>query len=319
MDTAEILAPHVEDELAMRLENLEDSTGAQVAVLTIPSLGGAVLEEYATEVFRTWGLGQADVDNGVLLLVARDDRELRIEVGYGLEGVLTDALAGRIIRTEIVPRFRTGDFDAGVLAGIDAILKTVLTGRDYDPVEAGPKEPYIYTPLSRSVWDRIDWVFIGMFVLLGSLPLGLVVRLVRYGFPLGSDATLASGCFGFFPILFVVLVLSDVTGDQGYFFLLPLGPLFFVWLNRYLESHPRYGPRRRTRRRIAKQIAKARSQGKKAVVIDGVTHWVPQHTFSTWSGGGGGSFKSSWSGGSSGSSFSGGGGSSGGGGASGSW
>lgn len=80
---------------------------------------------YATHVFRTWGLGQADRDNGVLLLIARDDRTLRIEVGYGVEGDLTDARSGAIIRSEIVPRFRAGNFDGGVLAGVEAIVTSI--------------------------------------------------------------------------------------------------------------------------------------------------------------------------------------------------
>ena len=114
VDRADILEPHIEASLTQRLAQFEDSTRAQVAVLTIPSLEDAVLEEYATEVFRTWGLGQADANNGVLLLIARDDRKLRIEVGFGLEGDLTDARAGQIIRNVIVPRFKTGDFNSGV-------------------------------------------------------------------------------------------------------------------------------------------------------------------------------------------------------------
>ena len=100
VDRADVLSPATEAALTARLAAHEDSTSNQVVVLTVPSLDGEVLEPYATRVFRTWGLGQAAADNGVLLLVAVDDRQLRIEVGYGLEGDLTDALSGQIIRRE---------------------------------------------------------------------------------------------------------------------------------------------------------------------------------------------------------------------------
>jgi uncharacterized protein len=107
------------------LEAHEDSTSNQIAVLTIADLGGEVLEEYSLKVAETWKLGQAGKDNGVLLLVARDDRKVRIEVGRGLEGSLTDATSGRIIRREIVPRFKEGDFDGGVLEGTKAIVSAI--------------------------------------------------------------------------------------------------------------------------------------------------------------------------------------------------
>ena len=124
-DNAGILSPQVVAELETMLAAHEDSTSNQVAVLTIPSLEGEVLEEYSLKVAETWALGQADKDNGVLLLVARDDRKVRIEVGSGLEGDLTDAVSGRIIRNEIVPRFRDGDFDGGVRDGVVAILAAI--------------------------------------------------------------------------------------------------------------------------------------------------------------------------------------------------
>ena len=116
VDNAEILSPQTETTIILLLENHEQETSNQVTVLTIPTLGGESIESYANRVFRTWGLGRADVNNGVLLLIAKNDRELRIEVGYGLEGSLTDAEAGRIIRNVIVPMFRSDDFEGGTLA-----------------------------------------------------------------------------------------------------------------------------------------------------------------------------------------------------------
>jgi uncharacterized protein len=138
MDRADVLADATERGLETLLATHEAQTTNQVVVLTIPSLEGSTVEAVADRVFNTWGLGQAGRDNGVLLLVARDDRELRIEVGYGLEGALTDAEAGRIIRGVIVPRFRDGDFDGGVTDGVSAILGTIEG--TYEPPEDGGEE-----------------------------------------------------------------------------------------------------------------------------------------------------------------------------------
>jgi uncharacterized protein len=112
-------------ELEQLLKEHEDSTSNQVVVLTVPDLGGESIEEFSIRVAETWALGQAEKDNGVLLLVARDDRQVRIEVGIGLEGDLTDMTSGRIIRHEIVPRFKEGDYDGGVREGTKAILAAI--------------------------------------------------------------------------------------------------------------------------------------------------------------------------------------------------
>ncbi len=106
------------------------STGAQVVVAMIPTLGDDSIEDAALEIFRTWGIGSRDKNNGILLLIAKDDRKLRIEVGYGLEGAITDATAGRIIRDIIAPRFKQDDYDGGVLDGFNAII--TLIAEEYD-------------------------------------------------------------------------------------------------------------------------------------------------------------------------------------------
>jgi uncharacterized protein len=124
-DVAGILSNSTHAELESLLKTHEDSTSNQVAVLIIPGLEGESLEEFSIKVAETWKLGQKGKDNGVLLLVARDDRKVRIEVGRGLEGDLTDQTSGMIIRHEIVPRFRDGDYDAGVRAGVIAILSAI--------------------------------------------------------------------------------------------------------------------------------------------------------------------------------------------------
>jgi uncharacterized protein len=124
-DNAGILSLDTQRELEEILRVQEDSTSNQIAVLTITSLDGEPLEEYSRRVVMTWKLGQDGKDNGVLLLVARDDRKVRIEVGSGLEGQLTDAVASSIMRHEILPQFKAGDYDRGVRAGVDAILGAI--------------------------------------------------------------------------------------------------------------------------------------------------------------------------------------------------
>lgn len=104
---------------------LDQKTTAQVAVLTIPSLEGESLEDYSLEVLRNWGIGQKGKDNGVLILIAAKDRKSRIEVGYGLEGVLPDGLTGRIQDRYMLPYFRKGDYSKGILQGYAATAGTI--------------------------------------------------------------------------------------------------------------------------------------------------------------------------------------------------
>ncbi len=127
VDAANILKPDERAALEAKLKAHEDKSTDQVVVATVPSLGGAAVEDYANRLYREWKLGVKEKNNGALLLVAPAERKVRIEVGYGLEGALTDALTGVIIRTAIAPRFKTGDFAGGIGAGIDAIL-SILTG-----------------------------------------------------------------------------------------------------------------------------------------------------------------------------------------------
>jgi len=142
-DLAHMLNPSTRLKLEHFLEGFEKSDSTQIAVLTIPSLEGESLEEYSIKVAESWGIGQKGKDNGALLLIAKDDRKVRIEVGYGLEGRLTDLLTGRIIRNEITPRFKAGDFDGGVIAGVAAMAEAVRgeyqgTGRTGHKKERNP-------------------------------------------------------------------------------------------------------------------------------------------------------------------------------------
>jgi uncharacterized protein len=124
-DEANVLSPATKALLESVLKAERDSTSNQIAVLIVPSLQGESLEDYSLRVSENWRLGQESKDNGVLLLIAIDDREIRIETGYGLEGVLTDALSSRINRNEIAPYFRQGNYDEGVKAGVIAIIQAI--------------------------------------------------------------------------------------------------------------------------------------------------------------------------------------------------
>lgn len=131
VDNANLLDPAQEAALVAKLEALEQQSTRQFVVATLPDLQGYEIEEYGYQLGRKWGIGQAadgsaEKDNGTLLIVAPNERKVRIEVGYGLEGILTDALSSIIIQREILPRFRDNDYPGGIVAGADAII-TQLT------------------------------------------------------------------------------------------------------------------------------------------------------------------------------------------------
>ncbi|MDR6627661.1 YgcG family protein [Caulobacter segnis] len=130
VDEAKVLSPDAERDLADKLENLETTTGRQLVVATVPSLQGYPIEDYGYQLGRTWGIGQKDKDDGVILLVAPNERKVRIEVGYGLEPVLTDALSSVIIQSVILPKFRDGDLPGGVVAGTDALIEQLSLPAD---------------------------------------------------------------------------------------------------------------------------------------------------------------------------------------------
>ena len=127
VDAANLLKPEERTALEAKLKAHEDRTTDQVVVATLRSLEGYEIEDYANRLFRHWQLGQKGKDNGALLLVAPQERKVRIEVGYGLEGALTDALSKIIITTAIAPQFQRGNFAGGIDAGVDAML-SILTG-----------------------------------------------------------------------------------------------------------------------------------------------------------------------------------------------
>jgi len=124
-DKAGLYSREFKSQLEEKLAKIDAETRAEVAVLTINKLPDAYIEEYAVEVFEKWGIGKTKEDNGILLVIAKDDREVRIEVGYGLEGAITDGRAGEIIRNEIVPQFKLDNYELGTMAGVEKIEKYI--------------------------------------------------------------------------------------------------------------------------------------------------------------------------------------------------
>ena len=134
-DDAHLLDMQTAQALEATLKKYDEKTGRQIVVLTLPSLEGEALEDYSAKVARAWKLGRKGKDDGILLLIARDDHKMRIEVGYGLEGDLPDAKCGRIVRDEIVPRFRSQDYAAGITKGVAGIIAS-LDGTYSPPPDA---------------------------------------------------------------------------------------------------------------------------------------------------------------------------------------
>jgi uncharacterized protein len=127
VDDAGVMTAQSRSRVEAKSKDLEDKSGIQLVVATVKSLQGGDIETYANQLFRYWKLGEAKKNNGVLLLVAPTEHKVRIEVGYGLEGTLTDAASSVIISSVIVPRFKAGDYSGGVEAGVDGIISILST------------------------------------------------------------------------------------------------------------------------------------------------------------------------------------------------
>jgi uncharacterized protein len=285
-DNAEILSTSVRKSLTERLKAHEDRTGNQIVVLTVPSLEGESIEGYAEAVFKEWKLGQKGKDNGILFIVAPQDRRMRIEVGYGLEGVLPDSAAGSIIRNVITPKFKAGDYNGGVEGGVNAIITVLETGNAnaFETPSAKETKTSSFSGLEAPDMPLTEKILFGAFI------------------------------FGIIGLFTVIGIMTPGVGWFLYFFLIPFWAMFpiiivgtsgaLTLLITYLIVYP-----------VAKLLLKNSDWYKKAATDLRTKGRASIGGFSISSGGAGG-----WSSGSSGSSgFSGGGGSSGGGGASGSW
>jgi uncharacterized protein len=132
VDDAHVLSAQTQADLTAKLAALEQKTGDQLVVATVPSLQGDEIEDYGYQLGRAWGIGEKGKNNGAIFLIAPAEHKVRVEVGYGLEPVLTDALSSVILQEQVLPKFRTGDVQGGVVAGTDAIIAQL----DLDPAQA---------------------------------------------------------------------------------------------------------------------------------------------------------------------------------------
>ncbi len=167
VDAANIIPDDLEATLTAKLDALEKESSRQLVVATVPSLEGYDIADYGYRLGRTWAIGQKDQNNGAILLVAPNDRKVRIEVGYGLEPILTDAFSSVIINTQIIPAFKAGDFPAGIAAGTDAIIGQLRL----PPEEAAKYAAQLATQATEakrgdSIGNALFWLFIFFFFIL---------------------------------------------------------------------------------------------------------------------------------------------------------
>jgi len=293
VDEAGILSDATRDRLRALSKAHEDRTTDQLVVLTLPTLDGESIEDYAVRVFEAWKLGQKGKDNGVLVVVVPNDRRMRIEVGYGLEGDLPDAAAARIIRERMTPRFKAGDFDGGVLDGVTAIVDR-LEGRA--PPDA-PQSEAASRPGAAGIFDSEE-----LRNLEADLP------------PWPMRILLGAFIFGIIGLFTFIGVVTPGVGWFLYVFLIPFWAMFpivvvgvkgaLVLLAFYVVGFPLAKTLLRRQAWYEKASAQLRRTGRATIGGMVITS---------------GGSSSGGSGGSGGGGFSGGGGSSGGGGASGSW
>lgn len=171
VDAADLLSPAQEAALDAKLAALQQATTRQLVVATIPDLQGHDIADYGTQLGRHWGIGQSEANNGVILIVAPNERRMRIEVGYGLEGIMTDALSGRIIRDDITPHFRDNDYPGGIEAGVDAIIAQLQA-----PPEAAEQRAMQAAEAERGREDGSPWPLIFWLVILFFIVIPLIAR-----------------------------------------------------------------------------------------------------------------------------------------------
>lgn len=205
-DTADILSEENEKYIVETNEDLYKKTGAQVVVVTIKSLGGTSIEEYANELFLTYGIGDAKKNNGLLFLLALDDRECRIEVGYGLEGVINDAKAGRIMDKFMIPYFKNNEWDDGILNGFDYVLDEICQEYEIDIEHNETRVPYAKSQDEQNRETRMTWgcVIAGLIALIAGLLMG-------YLFP---GKALIPGLI--FLVIHLIIIISIFTPGYGF-------------------------------------------------------------------------------------------------------
>jgi uncharacterized protein len=186
VDAANILPDAEEVSLTQKLAALEQASSRQLVVATVPDLQGYPIEDYGYQLGRKWGIGQKEANNGVILLVAPNDRKVRIEVGYGLEPIVTDALSSVIINRQILPAFKAGDYPGGIRAGADALIEQL--GAPPEQAEqralAASRERQASASSGGeggSIFPLIFWGLVFLFVILPMLRGGRRGRRYRRG------------------------------------------------------------------------------------------------------------------------------------------
>lgn len=155
-DYAKVISPSVVSLVEGQLQTIKNKTGIDIAVVTISSLQNETIETYAVKLFEEWGIGTKGKDNGLLVLVAPNDREVKIEVGYGLEGVIPDSVADGIIRKEMLPQFKLGDYSTGIINSVNAILGVINNTTDKS----------IYSDVPKKSGSGVNFEFVIFFLFL---------------------------------------------------------------------------------------------------------------------------------------------------------
>lgn len=178
VDAADIISPEVEAQLTEKLNAFEQANQRQFVVATIPTLNDYDIADYGYQLGRNWGLGDAENNDGIILLVAPSERKLRIEVGYGLEAIMPDGLAHDIINRDIVPRFRDGDMEGGIVAGTDAIIRHLeLPPEEAAAIAAQASQPQESGfPVGVVIWMAIMVIFFFILPMIGAMAGGRKYR-----------------------------------------------------------------------------------------------------------------------------------------------
>lgn len=204
-DFAGLLSDSGKAELEDSLSQLAADTTAEIAVVTVSNLDGSTIEEYAVRLFEEWGIGTKEEDNGVLFLIAVEEREVRIEVGYGLEAILTDGRCGRILDNDVLPSFRNGDYETGILQGAASIETYIRDGTPPDPAEDNLIAEAIGDYIPMMVWLGAITVYLSGFMARSkSIWLGAIWGIIAgwiVGIAWGSTAStiispIVGGSFG---------------------------------------------------------------------------------------------------------------------------
>ncbi|WP_375668432.1 MULTISPECIES: TPM domain-containing protein [unclassified Bartonella] len=190
-DVAHLLDNATKEDLTKKLAALEEKTGDQIVLITLPTLSGNDIETYSNFLFRTWGLGQKKINNGVLLVIAPNERTARIEVGYGLEGELTDALSSVIINSFMIPNFREGNYQKGIAEAVDTIIK-VITESDSD-FTFRIKEKAKIVEEQRKQAEKEEMVINAIMFLILFIVVGLPILAMIFGKKVGPQKYLWLG------------------------------------------------------------------------------------------------------------------------------